>query len=298
MTIRDFPALLQATYAAWNRDKAPRLGAALAYYTIFSLAPLMVVVIGVASLFFGEAAARGQVVQQIQGTVGETAAKAVEEMLQNAHRGGQGGSMLATLIGLATVLLGAGALFGQLQDALNTIWGVQPRGDAGYWYLVRTRFNSFAMVLGLGFLLLVSLALSAALAAFSGWLDAHLGHAAGLAAPLNLVLSLGVFTLLFMGIYKVLPDVEIGWGDVWVGATFTSLLFALGKFALGLYLGRAGATSAYGSAGALIVLLLWVYYAAQILFFGAEFTKVFAVKCGKRIVPSPFAEPVAVKPET
>lgn len=293
MKVQELPDLLKQTYAAWNEDKAPRLGAALAYYTVFSLAPLLIVILGIAGLVFDESQARGELVKQIAATMGKDGADIIKTMLDNANHKGSG--FVAAAIGLVTLLLGAGGLFGQLQDALNTIWGVAPRPDLGFMGMVRARFLSFTMVLGTAFLLLVSLALSAFLTA--------LGHFAGGALPLpewtmnlvNFVFSFGIITLLFAMIYKVLPDAEIQWRDVWVGAAVTAFLFNLGKWGLGIYLAKSAPGSTYGAAGSLVLVLLWVYYAAQILFFGAEFTQVYATRYGSRIEPSPNA--IALTPE-
>lgn len=290
MKVQELPALLKQTYAAWTEDKAPRLGAALAYYTVFSLAPFLMVIIGIAGIVFDQAEARKAIMDQIG--IGQ-GASIIETMLNNANNKGSG--IIATVIGLATLLLGAGGLFGQLQDALDTIWGVTPRPNLGVMGMVRARFLSFSLVLGTAFLLLVSLALSAFLAA--------LGEVAGGVLPLpewtmsliNFVISFGIITLLFAMIYKVLPDAEIQWHDVWIGAAVTAFLFNVGKQGLSIYLARSAPGSAYGAAGSLVLLLLWVYYAAQILFFGAEFTKVYATRFGSRIVPSSNA--MALTPE-
>jgi membrane protein len=294
MDAKNFFDLLRETYDSWNADKAPRLGAALSYYTVFSLSPMLVVAIGVASLFTDSEAARTELFKQLSGTVGKDAAGLIAKLLQSSSAGGQGKSIAATLIGFATILLGAGGLFGQLQDSLNTIWGVQPKPNQGFGFMLRERFVSFAMVLGIGFLLLVSLALSAAVAALSRWMQSSfLPGPPWVFELLNVAISFGIITLLFAAMFKVLPDVEIRWRDVWIGAAVTSFLFTLGKFALGFYLGRQSVESTYGAAGALVLLLLWVYYAAQILFFGAEFTKVYADACGSRILPSPHAEAIS-----
>lgn len=294
MDAKRFIDLLRKTYDAWNADKAPRLGAALSYYTVFSLSPMLVVAIGVAALFIDSEAARAELFKQLSGTVGKDAAGLIAQLLQSSSAGGQGKSMTATLIGSATVLLGAGGLFGQLQDSFNTVWGVQPKPNQGFGFMLRERFVSFAMVLGIGFLLLVSLALSTAVAALSRWMQSSfLPGPPWVFEISNIAISFGIITLLFAAMFKVLPDVEIQWRDVWVGAGVTSFLFTIGKFALGYYLGRQSVESTYGAAGALVLLLLWVYYAAQILFFGAEFTKVYADAYGSHIVPSPHAEAIS-----
>lgn len=289
MDIKKFFELLKAAYTHWSEDKASRLAAALAYYTTFSIAPLLIVVIAIAGLVFRDTAQQ-QIIDQISGTVGADGARMIAEMIKSASK--PSSSIMASVIGIATLLMGAGAVFGQLQDALNTIWEVAPKPGQGIMETIRHRFLSFAMVLGVGFLLLVSLVLSAALAALGQFLNNYLPIPEAVMHAINLLVSFAVFTLLFAMMYRALPDAEIDWGDVWIGAGMTSLLFAMGKFVLGLYLGHSAVTSSYGAAGSFVLILLWVYYAAQILFFGAEFTKVYAFEYGSRIVPSPHAVPV------
>jgi membrane protein len=286
---RSLPSLFKDTYVAWNEDKAPRLGAALAYYTVFSMAPLLIVILAIAGIIFDRVGgdSRHQILQQIYGTFGESGGKLVENMINNANH--QNSGIIATIIGFATLLLGAGGLFGQLQDALNTIWGVAPKPGLGFMAMLRARFLSFTMVLGTAFLLLVSLALSALIQVLTDYMGGVLPMPEFVIQLLHFVISFGIITLLFAMIFKVLPDAEIQWHDVWVGAAVTSLLFVIGKLALSIYLSRSAPGSTYGEAGSLVLILLWVYYAAQILFFGAEFTQVFATKFGSRIEPSPYA---------
>ncbi|HEX9995847.1 MAG TPA: YihY/virulence factor BrkB family protein [Abditibacterium sp.] len=288
LTFSSFLDLCRATFTAFGEDRIGRHAAALAYFTVFSISPLLLVVISIAALFFGQEAATGAIEGQIANTVGSTAAQAIEEMISNASNNGTNTSkpITATIVALAVALWGASGLFGALQDSLNSIWGVMPRPDLGFWGVVRARFVSFAMVLGVGFLLLVSLVLTTALSAVSTMMSGALGNSIILAWILNFALGLLISMLLFAAIFKVLPDAEIQWHDVWIGAFVTGLLFSLGRLALGWYLGRPGVSSAYGSAGALIVLLLWVNYASTILFFGAEFTKAYANKFGSKITPS------------
>jgi len=276
-------ALLKDTFADWNADRAPQLAAALAYYTIFSLAPLLIVVIAIAGLAFGHEAAQNQIVGQLQGMVGTEGAKTLQDMIQNANKPSTG--ILATIIGLVTLLLGAAGAFGQMKAALNIIWNVPPSSEGGIKGIINNIKNqllSLTIVLGIGFLLLTSLVLSAALAAVSNFVGDRL--------PLPFVwhvidfaVSFGIITLLFAAIYKVLPDAEIAWSDVWIGAAITSLLFVIGKLLIGLYIGHSSVASTYGAAGSLVVLLLWIYYSAQILFFGAEFAQVYANRYGSRI---------------
>jgi len=280
---------LKETYSEWSEDRAPRLGAALAYYTVVSITPVLVIAIGIAGVVFGRQAVQTQVIDQIQALVGPQGADAVRAMLANAGQQPETG-IVATVIGVAALLFGASGVFGELQDSLNTIWGVKARPGAGVWGTIKARFLSIAMVLGVGFLLLVSLVLSAALVAVGTFVATLVP--VSLLQLVNVVVSFAVITLLFALIYKVLPDVQLGWRDVWLGAAVTSLLFTVGKSVIGLYLGKSSFASAYGAAGSLVVLLVWVYYSAQILFFGAEFTKVWARRHGRGWQPEARAERV------
>jgi membrane protein len=274
--------LLKDTFQKWSADKAPRLGAALSYYTVFSLVPLLILTIAIAGLAFGKEAAQHAMMGQIESLVGPQSAAAIQQMLEIAQKPSSG--VLASIIAIGTLLLGASGVFAQLQDALNTVWGIEPKEGRGIWGAIKDRFFSFVAVLGTGFLLLVSLVLSAALAAFGklfmNWLP---GQEAVLHLA-NFVVSFGVIMLLFAMMFKLLPDAKIAWRDVWVGAGLTSLLFTIGKFAIGMYLGKADVGSAYGAAGSLVILLVWVYYSSQILLFGAEFTSVYANRYGSHIM--------------
>lgn len=283
MKLKDFWSLLKETFAEWQEDKASRLAAALSYYTIFSLAPLLVIVIAIAGLFFGEAAARGAIVGQISGLMGQQGAEQVQTMIQNAARPGTG--IVASIIGVVLLLVGATGVFGQLQDSMNTIWEVKPKPGVGVWNMIKTRFLSFTMILGIGFLLLVSLVVTAALSALGNMMLSMLPGSQVLMQVVNFLVSFLVITLLFVLMYKFLPDAKIAWKDVFLGAAVTSLLFTIGKMAIGIYLGNSNVTSAFGAAGSLIVLLVWVYYSGQILFFGAEFTQVYANRYGQGVVP-------------
>jgi membrane protein len=283
--------MLKEAAADWNDDNVPRLGAALSYYTIFSLAPLLLITISIAGLVFGQEAAQGRIVHQIDGLLGQDGAKAIEGMLENARKPATG--LLATLAGIATLLFGATGAFNELRTSLNTVWEVETPKAGGLLGMVKARLLSFTMVLGVGFLLLVSLVLSAALAALDASLDSFFPGGAVLLQVLNSVISLGVVALLFAMIYKVLPDTEVEWRDVWFGAVVTAALFVVGKYAIGLYLGRGAVGSAYGAAASLVIILVWVYYAAQILFFGAELTQVYARRHGSRIGAETATEPSA-----
>ncbi|HEY5898458.1 MAG TPA: YihY/virulence factor BrkB family protein, partial [Burkholderiales bacterium] len=273
--------LLKQTATSWSEDYAPSMGAALSYYTLFSIAPLLLIIIGIAGFVFGEDAARGAIVDQLAGLIGADGAQAVEGLLQAANRPRQG--MVATLVGLVTLLLGAMTVFGELQNALDRIWRAPARQKAkGWWTILRTRVLSFGMVLGMAFLLTVSLVLSAALAALGKWWGAAFAGWEVFAHLLDIALSFGLVTVMFALIYRYIPRVHVAWHDVWVGAAVTSLLFAVGKFAIGLYLGKSAVASTFGAAGSLVVLILWVYYSAQIFLFGAEFTWVYAHELGSR----------------
>jgi membrane protein len=283
VNIQTWWSVLKDTFSEWQEDKASRLAAALAYYTIFSMAPLIIIVLGIVGYLFGRDMVGSYMIEQISSMVGPEGAAVFQTIVESASQPAT--SIVATVIGLVTLLLGALGMFGQLQDALNTVWGVAPKPGRGIWGFLQTRLLSFTMVLGIGFLLLVSLILSSVLSALNtflaGWTDASVI----VLQVVNFVVSFGVITLLFAMIYKILPDVKLKWRDVWVGAAVTALLFSIGKFALGFYLGRQTFGSTYGAAGSLLIILLWVYYSAQILLFGAEFTQVYAKRFGGRVIP-------------
>ncbi|MBI4376309.1 MAG: YihY/virulence factor BrkB family protein [Elusimicrobia bacterium] len=278
-TRSDLKTLLWESYREWSRDNVQRLGAALAYYMVFSLAPLLVIAISIVGLFFGSRAAQGLVAQQLQELIGPSAAEAVQNLLQHALYRPRSG-LLATLFGLGTLLAGASAVVNELRVSLNQIWEVSPRRRGWLGYLWG-RLISLAFVLFVGLLLLLSLGASIAIAAAGKYLTAFLPVPELVLQGLNILLSIGTITLLFAVIYKFLPDARISWHDVWIGALVTALLFTLGNFLLGIYLGKR-ASSAYGAAGSVILILLWTYYCAQIFYFGAEFTQVFSKNRGSR----------------
>ena len=285
---------LKDTITQWLEDEPLQLAAALSYYTLFSLAPLLIIAIAIAGFAFGREAAQNQIVETIQGLIGRDSAQAVQEMIQNASNKPKTG-MFSSLVGIIALMFGAGGVVGQLQTSLNTIWGVVPKAGQGIWGFVRQRFISFAMVLGIGFLLLVSLVISALLTSLTQVMGIFLGGTAFVAYSLDLIVSFGFVTALFAMIYKILPDARIHWKDVWIGAALTSFLFTAGKFLIGLYLGSSGVTSVYGAAGSLITILLWVYYSSLIFFLGAEFTQVYASRYGSGVVPAENAETIATK---
>ena len=280
--------LLREAFREWQQDKVSLLAAALAYYTVFSVTPLLVIAIAIAGAVFGQDTAKNEIVQQINALVGEQGAQVIEIALANANQPQLGS--LASIISLIILLVGASGVFAQLQEALNTVWDVKPKSDRGLGQFLRKRLLSFGMVLAIGFLLLVSLIFSAILSGISNLEINLLPGWVSLLRLLNLAISVGMISLLFALIYKYLPDAKIRWQDVWVGAIITALLFTLGKFLIGLYLGRGSLGSTYGAAGSLIIFLAWVFYSAQILLFGAEFTQVYARKYGRTIRPDRHAE--------
>jgi len=290
---RSWWGLLKTTFADWQEDKVPRLGAALAYYTMFSLAPLIVIAIAVAGLIFGEQAVQGRFQEQLSGVLGNEAAQGVQALVASAQKPELGS--IAAIIGVVVLLFGASGVFGELQDALNTIWEVKPKPGRGVWGIIRDRFLSFSMVMGVCFLLLVSLVISTGVAAVQQAVGNNMELSEPAAHALNFVITFGIITLLFAMIFKILPDVEIGWRDVWLGAVVTALLFTIGKLLIGLYLGHAAVSSSYGAAGSVVVVLIWTYYSAQILYLGAEFTQVYARTYGSRIRPSANALPVTAE---
>ena len=281
--------LFKQTLQEWLDDKAPQLGAALAYYTVFSLAPLTLLVLAIIGFLFRDdpAGAWNRITEQLSYFLDQSAVETVQGIAQRAAHPDK--SVFATIFGIALALFGAAGVFGQLQDALNTVWGVKPKPEAGWAGFLRTRFLSFAMVGGICFLLLVSLVIESILKGFSGYVQTKVPGGMMVALATYWIFDLGSVILLFASIFKFLPDVKIQWRDVWIGATLTALFFAIGKWALGLYLGSGSAASVYGAASSLITLLLWIYYSAQILLFGAEFTQVYATWAGRALTPDAHA---------
>jgi membrane protein len=273
--------LLKATASEWSRDGAPRLGAALAYYATFSLAPLLIIAIAISGLVFSREAATGQIVGQIQDLVGQDTARAIQAMIEKSNQPAT--DVFTSLVGIVALLFGASGVFGELQQSLNTIWDIEPKPKRGVMETVKDKFFSFSMVVGTGFLLLVSLIISAALAAIGNIVTGLMPGWEIISQIINFIISLVVITALFAVGFKYVPDAKIAWADVWIGATVTALLFMVGKALIGLYIGYSALSSTYGAAAALAVILVWVYYSAQILFFGAEFTQVYANTYGSRI---------------
>jgi membrane protein len=288
---------LKTTINEWVEAEPFQLAAALSYYTLFSLAPLLLIAIGVAGLVFGREAAQNQIVETLQGMIGQDSAKAVQEMIQASSEKPKTG-MLSTIIGFVALLFGAGGVVGQLQTSLNRMWEVTPKPGQGISGFLRQRFFSFAMVLAIGFLLLVSLVVTAVLSSFTAMLSSFLGDATFVAHAIDILVSFGFVTLLFALIYKYVPDVEIQWRDVWVGAALTSILFTMGKYLIGLYIGTSGVSSTFGAAGSLITILVWVYYSSLIFFLGAEFTRVYATQYGSGVAPAENAQPMDAAPQS
>lgn len=267
--------LAKQSVNAWIDDRASSMGAAIAFYTMFSLAPLLLISIGIAGLVFGEDAARNAIVGQIGGLIGETGAEGIRSVL-DAARDPEGGAV-AALVSMVTLVVGATTVFAELQTDLDVVWKVPPeKQSSGIWGLLRARLLSFGMVLGVGFLLIVSLILNAALAALGKWWGAWFGEWELTLQTVNFIVSFVVVTGLFAMIYKILPSEKIAWGDVWIGAAVTSLLFAIGKFLIGLYIGRSALASGFGAAGTFVVVIVWVYYSSLVFLLGAEFTHEYA----------------------
>jgi membrane protein len=264
--------LIKETFSNWSKHKDARLGAALAYYSIFSLGPLIIIAIAIAGLFFGQEVVRGELGNTIKGLLGDSGAQAVDGMLAGASRPREG--LLPTLIGIGALVFAAVGVVVQLKDALNTVWEVEPPKDSGVWHFLRTYVLSFAAVISVGFLLLISLLVSAALAAFGNFMAPYLPET--VLHGLSFVVSFAVISALFAAIFKWMPDADVVWRDAWLGAILTGFLFELGKFLIGLYIGKQGLESTFGAAASLVVVLIWVYYSAQILLIGAEFTRAYA----------------------
>jgi len=288
MTLKSIWSLIVDSGKAWGKDRAHLYAAAISYYTVFSLAPLFLIAIAVAGLVFGQEAARGELMGQIQGLIGSQGAKMIQGAMAGVSKPAP--NILATIIGAVVLLFGASGVFLQLQTSLNHMWGVEPKPSKGFWNVIRTRVLSFGIVIATGFLLLVSLIISAAVAALSGVLESLLTGAAVITRILTLLISLGVIGGVFAAIFKLIPDAEISWRDAWIGGLVTSVLFNIGRFLIGLYLGQSTVASAYGAAASLVIILLWVYYSAMIMFFGAEFTKVYSERFGSHIRPAEYAQ--------
>jgi membrane protein len=292
MRAKELISIFTTTFASWNKHEAPRLGAALAFYTILSLSPLVIIVVAVGGLIFSRSTAETHILSQVQAMIGPDGGKAVESMLANAQKPAAG--IIGTTVGLLSLLFGASGVFTELRSALNLIWEVKPEETSGIVALLRERFFSFGMVLSIGFLLLVSLVLSTVLAAIGKFFGGLLPVPAGVLEVVNFLLSyIGVATL-FGLIFRFVPEAKVRWDNVWLGACVTAILFTIGKTLIGLYLGKSSVGSTYGAAGSVIVVIVWVYYSAQIFFFGAEFTHAYA----ERQLPAAPADASAVRHST
>ena len=281
MHFKDFYKLVKKSVNAWIDDYAPSMGAAISYYTVFSIAPLMIIVIAVAGFVWGREAVQGEIVGQLSGMIGKQGAEGVQSLIESASQPTQG--LVATAISIAVLVIGATTVFAELQSSLDRIWQVpQAPKVSGIWVIVRSRLLSLGFILGLGFLLLVSLVTGAGLAALGSWINALLPGWEALLVLINIVLSVAIATVLFAMIFKVMPQAKIGWRDVWTGAAVTAVLFEAGKWLISLYIGKTSVTSSFAAAGSLVVLLIWVYYSAQIFLLGAEFTWVYANDHGSR----------------
>jgi len=288
--------LLKETFNEWNRDNAFELGAAIAYYTAVSLAPLLVIAVAIGGAVFGQEAARGEIVNQFSSLMGENGAHAIQSILEHAGQQQKHG-LVAGGLGIIILLIGAAGVFVQLQTAMNTIWQVKPKLDSALKETLRKYLLSFTMVIGLGFLLLVSLIMSSAISAMGHYLGGLLTSNLTIAQLLNQVLSLGIIAVVLAVMFRFVPDVHLRWRDVWVGAALTSVLFTIGKFVIGFYLGHSTISSAYGAAGSFVAVLVWVYYSAAIMLFGVEFTKCDKRRRGNKIVPESHAERTSDAPD-
>ncbi|MDF3036430.1 MAG: putative ribonuclease [Paucimonas sp.] len=281
MKIREIWPLVKKAVASWSDDYAPSMGAALAYYTLFSVAPLLLIVISVAGLVFGVEAAQGAIFSELRGMMGEEGALAVQGLLQSVNKPSE--SIAATIIGTLLLIVGATTVLAELQSDLDRIWRApQQQVPSGIWAFIRARLLSLGMIMGIGFLLMVSLVLSAVLSALGKWWGHFFIGWEVLAQVINFLFGFLITVAMFAMIYKFIPRVKIRWHDVWIGAVVTAFLFSIGKFVIGLYIGKSGVTSGYGAAGSLVVVLLWVYYSAQIFLLGAEFTWVYSHMEGSR----------------
>ena len=292
--IKDYWAILKDAFSCFLGDNAMRLSASLSYYTLFSLAPMLLIIISLGGIFFGREAVQGQVYDQIDGLIGSDAAKQVQEILKNAQRSGQ--SVWAAVVGVITLVIGATGTFAEIQDAINVIWGLKPKPKNGIVKYLITRFLSFSLIISLGFLLLVSLVVNGILDIFSQKAQLYFSDATiYIFWAINLLVVWGVIASLFTVIFKVLPDGKINWRDAFVGASFTSFLFMIGKYGIGLYLGNSSVGSTFGAAGSVVIILLWVYYSALILYFGAEFTKAYTNFYGRSIQPNKYTDFISAK---
>jgi len=288
MTLKGTWGVVKDTFAGFSEHKVMKLSGALAYYMVFSMGPLLIVIISLCGLFLGREAVEGKIYGVLEGFVGSDTASSLQDIIKNASVGDK--SFVAVVVGGVILLIGATTVFAEIQDSINTIWGLKPKPKRGWLKYLQNRFLSFSVIVSLGFLLLVSLALTALVEALSAQLKDHFKDVAVVVFYIiNLALTLGISTLIFATIFKVLPDAKIKWRDVFAGAFVTAVLFMLGKFGISLYISKTQVGSTYGAAGSLVVLLVWIYYSSVILYLGAEFTKAYAMQYGSQIHPSAYA---------
>ena len=288
ITFKGIIEVLKNSFSGFDEDKVTKLSGSLAYYTIFSMGPLLVVIISLCGLFLGREAVQGKIYNTLTGFVGSDTAAQLQEIIKNASIAGK--SKIAVIIGSITLLIGATTVFAEIQDSINTIWGLKPKPKRGWVKMLQNRFLSFSVIISLGFLLLVSLGVTSIIDGFSERLREHFPDVTVIVFYIvNVAITLAVTTLIFGVIFKVLPDAKIKWKDVLTGAIVTSLLFMLGKLGISFYISKSNVGSTYGTAGSMVVLLLWIYYSSIILYFGAEFTKAYAVKYGSEIHPNNYA---------
>src|SRR5450432_2623740 len=287
ITFKGLWKVLKNSFSGFSDDKVMKLSAALAYYTVFSLGPLLIVIVSICSVFFGREAIEGTIYGQIESFVGHDAALQLQEIIKNAAIGGKG--KVAAIIGIITLVIGATSMFAEMQDSINMIWGLKAKPKSAWWLLIKNRLLSFGVIGSLGFLLLVSLGISGLIEGLSSRLRNHFPDITiMLFYIINLVINFGVISVLFAVIFKVLPDARIKWKDVMAGAIATAVLFMIGKFAISFYISKSNVGSTYGTAGSLVILLVWIYYSSIILYFGAEFTKAYALKYGSEIRPNEY----------
>lgn len=280
ISMKEIWILIKTAFTSWRDDYAQSMGAALAYYTMFSIAPLLLIVISITGIIFGQETARGEIIGQLNNLMGQQGVLAIQTLLKSVNQPAEG--LTATTIGVILLLVGATTVFGELQDSLDRIWKAPARVGSGVWNLVRARLLSFGMILGIGFLLMVSLIFSAGLSAMNKWWSPVFSGWLMIAGIFNFLFSFVLTTVMFAMIYKIMPRVSIRWSEVWIGATLTAALFTMGKWLIGIYIGQSAITSGYGPAGALLALLIWIYYSAQIFLMGAEFTWAYSHSFGSR----------------
>jgi membrane protein len=288
ITFKGIWEVLKKSFTGFSDDKVTKLSGALAYYTVFSMAPLLLLIISLCGIFLGQEAVEGRIYQSLSGFMGADTAHQLQQMIKNASLNGKG--TLAAIIGVVTLLIGATTVFAEIQDSINSIWGLKPKPKMGLWKMVQTRFLSFSVIISLGFILLVSLAVTTVIDGLFTNLMSHFPDVAVVIFYIfNQLFTLVIITLIFGVIFKVLPDAEIRWKDIIVGSVITAILFMIGKFAISFYISKSNVGSTYGAAGSLVIVLLWAYYSSIILYFGAELTKAYAVKYGHEIKPSSYA---------